>query len=88
MYNVPRYYLLFLTSFAGAALMVAGALVLINVVNLEDLKDGAFQVVSNQGFFWKLVWLGLGIAGFGSQLTSTHEADLQWAAEWGNGKKG
>lgn len=80
--NAPKTFLLFITAFAGAALSVAGALVLINVASLESLQDGAFAVISDHGIFWKLVVLGLGTTGLSSQLVGSSKEELQWQAEW------
>lgn len=80
--NMPKYVLLVLTAFAGAALMVAAVLLVSRVINLETLQDGAVTAVAKQTLVWKLVWLGVGIMGLLSQVTNTHEQELAWASEW------
>lgn len=81
--NAPKVFLLFLTAFGGAALVVAGALVLINLASLKELQDGAFAVAFDNGWFWQLVVLGLGFFGYAAQLVSSHDEEVQWAQEWG-----
>lgn len=80
--SAPKVYLLFLTSFAGAGLTIAGTLLLINVVSLAEFEDGAFAVVGDQSLFWRLVALGLALAGLISQIVATQTLELQLAQEW------
>jgi hypothetical protein len=80
--NAPKMFLLILTSFAGSGLAVAGTLLLINVVSLQEFEDGPFAVVGDQGLFWRLVALGLAVAGLLSQTVAAQSAELQWAQEW------
>lgn len=87
MYNAPKYYLLVITAFAGAALAISGVLVLINSVDIFALRDGAFNVVAESNLFWQLVWVAVGLAGFGSQVTASREAELNWEKEWKGGWK-
>lgn len=80
--NAPKEFLLLITSFGGAALLVSGALVLINVVPIEELQDGPVAAAFNHGLFWKLTALGLWVTGWVSQIASVQKAELNWAAEW------
>ncbi len=80
--NAPKVFLLFITAFGGAALMVAGALVLINRASLEDLEQGSFAVAFDHGWFWQLAVLGLGFIGYAAQLAASHDEEVKWSQEW------
>ncbi len=80
--RAPRLYLLIITAFAGAGLLVAGTLLLINVVDLQDFENGALAVVGDQRLFWRLAALGLALAGMAAQIVAADASDQQWAAEW------
>lgn len=81
--NAPKFFLLFFTAFAGAALMAVSILLLANVVNLPDLENGIIATVTNQSWLWQLIWLGAGAFGFWTQLASAEEEELRWSKEWG-----
>ena len=80
--NMPKYVLLLLTAFAGAALMIAAVLLVARVINLETLQDGAVTAVASQSWIWKLLWVGIGVFGLLTQSVNTHQQELTWAAEW------
>jgi len=82
MADTPKYFLLFLTAFAGAALIVSGLLLMGNIVELPALKDGVVRVVGDQSWFWQVLWIGLGVIGFVAQINSSASEELQWMNEW------
>jgi hypothetical protein len=80
--NAPKYFLLLITAFAGAALMVSAVLLVANIIDPSTLSNGAVTAVANQSWIWKIFWVGLGLVGYINQLASTEAEELAWAAEW------
>ncbi len=85
--NAPRVYLFLVTSFSGAGLATAGVLLFIQLIELQDLENGAYAVLGDQSLFWKLVALTLAIAGLISQMSASQSSDIAWAKEWENQTK-
>lgn len=80
--DVPKYFLLFLTAFAGAALMMSGLLVMGNVVSIQDVEHGVVSLMSNQSWIWQVLWLVVGFTGLAVQLTNSEQEQLAWADAW------
>lgn len=80
--DVPKYFLLFFTAFAGAALMISGLLVMGNVASIQTLEHGPIALMSNQSWIWQVLWLVVGVAGLGVQLTNSEQEQLAWADAW------
>lgn len=80
--NMPKYVLLVLTAFAGAALMVAAVLLVGRVIDLTTLQDGAVRAIADQSWVWQLLWVGIGVTGLLTQASNTHKQELAWAEEW------
>lgn len=84
--RAPKYFLLFFTALAGAALMVCGLLLLGNVVDLSTLKQGPINLVTEQTWIWQLLWLGVAAVGLTTQLVNSEKEEILWLKEWEAGK--
>ncbi len=84
--RAPKYFLLFFTALAGAALMVCGLLLLGNVVDLPTLKEGPINLVTEQSWIWQLLWLGVAAVGLTTQLVNSEKEEVLWLKEWEVGK--
>lgn len=80
--DVPKYFLLFLTAFAGAALMISGLLVMGNAAELVVLKEGVVAVMESQNWIWQVLWVVVGITGLAVQLSNSANEELDWNNEW------
>jgi len=80
--RAPKYFLLFFTALAGAALMVSGLLLLGNVVDLSLLQNGPINLVTEQSWLWQLLWLGVAAFGFSTQLINSEIEEIVWSKEW------
>jgi hypothetical protein len=84
--RAPKYFLLFFTALAGAALMVSGLLLLGNVVDLAAFKQGPVNLVTEQTWIWQVLWLGVAAVGLTTQLVNSENEEALWLNEWEAGK--
>ncbi|MCA0252951.1 MAG: hypothetical protein LCH76_11830 [Actinobacteria bacterium] len=76
--KLPRLILVVVTAVAGAAAITAGALALVESINLADLNAGTVPALFGYGILWHLVFLALIAAGFFVQLrTGGKQNDLR-----------
>jgi hypothetical protein len=80
--NLPIYIVIVNSALGGAALAVAGVLVLIGSIAIQELSTGATVAVADEvrfqgaGFFWYLVWIILAIVGMLFQVQSISSVRL------------
>ncbi len=76
-YRMPRVLVAAITAIAGAATAVGGALVALNIVSLDNFKDGPLAAVSEQGWVSAIAVIALAIAGFVIQLRLSKNTEVQ-----------
>ena len=54
----------------GATAVLTGILLLFGRITFESLGDNPVRLVLEDSIFWLIVWLVLGIVGFGIQIAS------------------
>lgn len=80
--NLPIYIVIVNSALGGAALAVAGVLVLIGNIAVQELSTGATVAVADEvrfqgaGIFWYLVWIVLAILGMLFQVQSISSVTL------------
>jgi Domain of unknown function (DUF4203) len=80
--NLPIYIVIVNSALGGAALAVAGVLVLIGNIAIEELSTGATVAVADEvrfqgaGIFWYIVWIVLAILGMLFQVQSISSVTL------------
>jgi Domain of unknown function (DUF4203) len=81
--NLPVYIVLVETAFVGAAGMLAGIMLVFNVIDHDDLGNGVTWTAINESWFWFLLWMVIAVVGVLIQLTSIAVARLpeeRWVA--------
>jgi len=74
--NVPTWVVIVVTSLLGASVMVLGALLALNRVEVEDLEQGPALAVVESSWFWILAWAVIAGAGIWVQYTTTADIEL------------
>ena len=77
--NLPVYIVIVNSALGGASLAIAGLLVLLGNIMVEELATGVSVAVvdeSRLSFLWFIVWIVLAVAGIFFQLRSTDEVRL------------
>ena len=80
--NLPIYIVIVNSALGGAALAVAGVLVLIGNIAVQELSTGATVAVADEvrfqgaGIFWYIVWIVLAILGMLFQVQSVASVTL------------
>jgi hypothetical protein len=80
--NLPVYIVIVNSALGGAALAVAGVLVLIGNIAVQELSTGATVAVADEvrfqgaGIFWYLIWIVLAIVGMLFQVQSISSVTL------------
>ena len=70
------------TAMAGSVAVIAGAMLVFNAIDLEELERGATWAMIEDSWFWLLAWLVLTGLGIGAQLRGIANAALpedRWA---------
>jgi hypothetical protein len=82
--NVPMFLLVGVSAVAGAFIVVLGAMLLFNVLDLEQLNSGRTTETIDDDAFWYVIYLGVVVASVVVQLQSmtTFEGGLRDA--WDN----
>jgi hypothetical protein len=66
--NLPTYIVIVSTAFAGATTLIAGALLIFNQIDNEELGRGTATAIIGDSFWWTLVWIVVGSLGLIVQL--------------------
>ena len=86
--NLPIYIVIVNSALGGAALAVAGVLVLIGNIAVQELSTGATVAVADEvrfqgaGIFWYIIWIVLAILGMLFQVQSIASVTLP-EEKWG-----
>lgn len=82
MLNLPVYIVIVNTALAGSLAAIAGALLLIDQVNVSELDRGATVAFIQEGWLWVVLWVVLAAAGIFAQLAARDSValpDERWA---------
>jgi hypothetical protein len=82
MLALPVYIVLFNTAIAGATVVVAGFLLIIDKINRGELGDGTAVAIINESWWWMIPWIVLAAVGIASQLNNLASVVLpeeRWA---------
>ncbi|HEX5040157.1 MAG TPA: DUF4203 domain-containing protein [Candidatus Limnocylindria bacterium] len=84
--RLPRALVIVATSLWGSGAVLAGALVILNQVEVENLGYGAVDQVIGQSFFWFVAWLVLAVVGMAAQAFTSDPISLvpEDAGGWGS----
>jgi hypothetical protein len=75
--NAPKAVLVMLSAAGGAALMVAGAMVLWGVIPPEDLSDGVLSSAMTSQPIWLVAWAIAAVAGGYVQFRTTRNYEIE-----------
>jgi Domain of unknown function (DUF4203) len=75
--NVPKLLLIVLSALGGAAIMIAGLLLILGRIPLEALRYGVVGSVIQDSWFWLLVWLVAASVGLVVQWESTQRYTVE-----------
>jgi hypothetical protein len=75
--NVPKLLLIVLSALGGAAVMIAGLLLMLGRIPLEALRYGVVGSVIQASWFWLLVWLVAACVGLVVQWESTQRYTVE-----------
>jgi hypothetical protein len=78
--DVPQILVFILTALAGAGALLAGVLLWIGHIKVEDLHQGAVAAVILDSWFWFVLYLALAIAGIFVQIVSVQGYQLERTA--------
>jgi hypothetical protein len=67
---LPVYVVVVNTAFAGATAVIAGIMLVFDVISLEGLSYGATWAMVNESWFWMITWIILAAFGLSVQLRS------------------
>ena len=86
--RLPRALVIVATSLWGSGAVLAGVLVILNQVDVENLGYGAVDQVIGQSFFWFAAWLVLAVVGMAAQAftsdpISVVPEDAGWSSRSG-----
>lgn len=65
--RLPRALVIVATSLWGSGAVLAGVLVILNQIEVENLGFGAVDQVISESFFWFIAWLVLAVVGMAAQ---------------------
>jgi hypothetical protein len=68
MLNLPIYTIIVNTAVSGAAITIAGVMLMFNQITREDLAEGAAVAAINESWVWVLAWAALAAVGIARQL--------------------
>jgi hypothetical protein len=69
-FNIQKPVIEFITSFSGATAVLTGVMLLFGRISIETLGSNPVRAVLDDSIFWLIVWLVLGVVGFGLQVAS------------------
>jgi hypothetical protein len=79
--RLPRALVTVVTALWGAGSTLAGVLVLLNQVEVEELGYGGVTAVVSESFIWTLAFLALAIVGAVVQALTTSDIEAIWVDE-------
>jgi hypothetical protein len=74
--RLPRALVIVATSLWGSGAVLAGVLVILNQIEVENLGFGAVDQVINESFFWFIAWLALAVVGMAAQAFTSDPISL------------
>lgn len=80
--DLPMTLLTILTALAGATVVVAGVMLVVGTLDVEDLGTGATTTAMDTSVLWVLLYLGLAIAGMVAQFRDTDRRRAGLRSSW------
>ena len=74
--RMPRALVIVVTSLWGSGAVLAGVLVILNQIDVEDLGFGAINQVISESFFWFMAWIALAVVGMAAQAFTSDPISL------------
>jgi hypothetical protein len=74
--RLPRALVIVATSLWGAGAVLAGVLVILNQIDVEELGFGAVNQVIGESFFWFAAWLVVAVVGMAAQAFTSDPISL------------
>lgn len=74
--RLPRALVVAVTSLWGSAAVLAGIMILLQIIEPEDLGYGALSGVVSDSIFWTIAWIVLALVGVAAQMMMTEEIPL------------
>lgn len=75
--NFPKIFLITMTAIGGAVAVVAGGMLMFNVISSDYLSYSTVAVAINNSFFWWLAAFGLVIVGLATQFALEKNVEVQ-----------
>jgi uncharacterized protein DUF4203 len=74
--RLPRALVIVASSLWGSGAVLAGVLVILNKIDVEELGFGAVNQVIGESFFWFIAWLALAVVGMAAQAFTSDPVSL------------
>ena len=74
--RMPRALVIVVTSLWGSGAVLAGVLLILNQIDVEDLGFGAINQVISESFFWFMAWIALAVVGMAAQAFTSDPISL------------
>lgn len=74
--RVPRALVIVATSVWGAAAVLAGIMLLLDIVDVAEIGYGAVDQVTSESIFWTVAWIVLAFVGIAEQSVTTEPASI------------
>jgi Domain of unknown function (DUF4203) len=74
--RLPRVLVVVATSLWGSGAVLAGVLIFLNLMEVEDIGYGGVDRVLAESTFWMIAWVVLAIVGMVAQITTTDEVSI------------
>jgi Domain of unknown function (DUF4203) len=74
--RLPRALVVVATSLWGSGAALAGVLIILNLMEVEEIGYGGVDRVLTESTFWMIAWIVLAIVGMVAQITTTDEVSL------------
>jgi hypothetical protein len=74
--RLPRALVIVASSLWGSGAVLAGVLVILNRIDVEELGFGAVNQAIGESFFWFIAWLALAVVGMAAQAFTSDPVSL------------
>ena len=74
--RLPRALVIVASSLWGSGAVLAGVLVILNRIDVEELGFGAVNQAIGESFFWFIAWLALAVVGMAAQASTSDPISL------------
>jgi hypothetical protein len=85
--DIPMFILTVLSALAGSTVIVAGAMLIFGVLELEDFQEGGTTTAIDDDWGWYLLYVGLAVVGVVAQMQATERQRESLRQSWDRGPR-